>query len=179
MAREIDLNEVLPEIPRTVIPEDVYRCEIEVMDGGAGDDRSLTVSAAGFLLFLKVHVKVLSGKYRGTVIFDNINVEIDVKPPREKLANFEKAAEMGQARVRAIVESAYLIKPTDDSKRARAQRIIKNWGAIDGLRVWARIGIKPASGGYSERNEVISIVRPGDPDWRSGGHEEMDDDIPL
>jgi hypothetical protein len=177
MAREIDLNEVPPEIPRTVIPEDVYRCEYEVIDGGAGTDRSLTVSQAGFLLFLKTHVKVLSGKYRGTVIFDNINVEIDAQPTREKLSNFEKAVEMGQARVRAIVESARKIRSNDDSKHARLKRKLKGWGDIDGFEVWARIGIKPAKGDYPERNEVVGIVRPGDDDWPSG--YEMDDDIPL
>lgn len=177
MAQAIDLNDVPPEFERTVIPEGTYRCEIEVIDGGAGDDRSLTVSAAGFLLFLKTHVKVLSGKYRGTVIFDQINVEIDKKPPRDKAANYEKAVEMGQARVRAIVEGAYGIKPNDDSRRARPQRKLEGWGEIDGLKVWARIGIKPASGGYSERNEVQSIVRPGDEDWPSG-QDEFDDDIP-
>ena len=81
VTREIDLNEVLPEVERFVIPE------VEVVDGGAGDDGSLTVSAAGYLLYIKAHFKILSGKHRGTVIFDQINVEIDKAPAREKSSN--------------------------------------------------------------------------------------------
>jgi hypothetical protein len=77
----------LPEFERTIIPEGTYRCEVMVIEGGVGDDGSLTVSAAGFLLYLKVHFKILSGKYRGTEVHDQFNVEMDKKPPREKLAN--------------------------------------------------------------------------------------------
>lgn len=90
-----------------------------------------------------------------------------------------KAAAITRSRIRALLESVHGIDPADDSATALAARRIDGWGAIDGLRFCAKIGIEPGglkdktlspqSERYADKNKIKAILTVADADYISPG----------
>lgn len=72
----------------------------------------------------------------------------------------EKAAAVTRSQLRAALESAHGIKPTDDSKEAQAKRSVPSYAAFDGLPVCIKIGIEKGTGGYADKNILRAFVTP-------------------
>lgn len=82
----------------------------------------------------------------------------------------EKAANITRSRLRAMLESARGIMPSDTSADAVAGRRADGWGAFDGLSFCAKIGVEPGglkdktagaqSERYSDKNVIKAVITP-------------------
>lgn len=90
-----------------------------------------------------------------------------------------KAASISRSRLRAMLESAHGIEPTDDSAPAMAKRQVDGWQVFDGLRFCAKIGKEtgdlknkmagPQSERYPDKNTIKAVLTPDDADYISPG----------
>jgi hypothetical protein len=80
-----------------------------------------------------------------------------------------KAAAITGGRLRAMLESAYGIKPSDKSSYAAQIRKVTGFDCFHGLRFIARIGIEPARDGYPARNTILEVITPERPQWHEVG----------
>jgi hypothetical protein len=78
----------------------------------------------------------------------------------------EEAADITRRRLRAILESARGIKPTDVSEAAKAARNAE-YIDFDGLRFMCRLGVEPAQGEYKAKNNIAEVITPDKTQWRS------------
>jgi len=76
-----------------------------------------------------------------------------------------QALDITMSRVRAIIESAKGIDPSDDSKEAMAARDIDDWEDIDGLNVLIRVGIEKGVDPYPDKNKVLTFITPDMDDY--------------
>jgi hypothetical protein len=94
----------------------------------------------------------------------------------------EKAAAITRSRIRALLESVHGIDPSDDSEAAMQKRRIDGWGAIDGLKFCAKLGIEqgglkdktagPQSERYSDKNKIKAILTPADAEYIAPGPQQ-------
>jgi hypothetical protein len=75
-----------------------------------------------------------------------------------------QAADITARRLRAILESARGIKPTDVSEAAKKARVAE-YADFDGVRFMAKIGVEPASGDYKAKNFLAEIITPDRKEW--------------
>ena len=91
----------------------------------------------------------------------------------------EKAANITRSRLRAMLESAHGINAGDNSQAALAKRQVSGWGAFDGLKFCAKIGIEqgglkdksagPASERYTDKNVLKAALTPDDTGYINPG----------
>lgn len=94
----------------------------------------------------------------------------------------QKAAGITRSRIRALLESVHGVDPTDDSETAQTKRRIDGWGALDGLKFCAKIGIEPGglkdktagpqSERYADKNKIKAILTVGDGDYFAPGPQQ-------
>jgi hypothetical protein len=70
------------------------------------------------------------------------------------------AANISRATLRAILESARGIMPTDFSEEAKKARIVSGPGDFDGLEFIAKIGVKKGQNGYADKNVLQVVITP-------------------
>jgi hypothetical protein len=76
-----------------------------------------------------------------------------------------QAADITRSRLRAILESARGIKPTDVSEAAKKARVAE-YRDFDGIRFLAKIGVEPAKGEYRAKNTIAMVITPDMKEWR-------------
>jgi hypothetical protein len=187
----VDLNTVKPL--RDLIPPGVYRLEIAVKRGGAGDGGWLRLAKNQRSLMLELECTVVGGDYAGKKVWDYITVEFDetdalhlspVEP--DKLEKYRTSVRMGLVKLRAIIDSAYGLEPNDDSEEAQAKRKLASYGDIHGLAFYAQIEERAGRDGYGPRNVVDFVITPDLPDYpmqeveqfKRTLEQEMNDAIP-
>lgn len=72
----------------------------------------------------------------------------------------EKGAPVTRSQLRAALESAHGIKPTDTSPEAAAKRSVPSYAAFDGLPVCIKVGIEKGTEGYTDKNILRAFVTP-------------------
>lgn len=78
----------------------------------------------------------------------------------------DTAVSITMRNVRGYLESAYGIKPSDESETAIAARTIEDWPDLDGLEFVALIGIeKDKTGNYPDKNVVRYAITPDNKDY--------------
>ena len=86
----------------------------------------------------------------------------------------KKAAAISRSRLRAMLESANGIEPSDESTKAIAARQVESWGDFDGLRFCARVGLEkgkpknpdyPKGDMYPDKNVLQEAVTPDNKDY--------------
>lgn len=78
-----------------------------------------------------------------------------------------QAVNITRSRVRAMLESAYGIDPTDESDVALSARTIEDWADLDGLEFVAKIGVqKSKNPQYSDKNELKAAVTIDSSDYQ-------------
>jgi hypothetical protein len=75
-----------------------------------------------------------------------------------------QAGDITKKRLRAILESARGVKPTDVSEEAKEKRIAEH-SDFGGICFVAKVGIEPAKGQYKAKNVIASIVTPEKDGW--------------
>jgi hypothetical protein len=75
------------------------------------------------------------------------------------------AADITHRKLRAIIESARGIKPTDVSEAAKKARVVE-YADFNGIRFLAQIGVEPAKGDYRAKNFLAQIITPERKEWQ-------------
>lgn len=92
-----------------------------------------------------------------------------------------KSCAATRATLRAILESAFGVNPTDGSEAALAKRKPAGWQAFDGIRFCAKIGVEkgglkdvaagPDSERYSDKNKLVAAITPDEAKYISPGSQ--------
>jgi hypothetical protein len=190
----IDLSNETRSETDELIPDGVYRLQVEVIPGGYGEDDILKKSDKGTLAYLNITNRVLDeGPYKGQLVRDRIMVETLKDTPSD---GDQWAVKRGRGRVRRIVESARCVDVDHEPVETLSSKLaINSWGDIHGLAYFAQVGIEEANGTFKAHNVVESILTPADKDWpgtpttpatpmraikiAKPARDEMDDSIPF
>jgi hypothetical protein len=78
----------------------------------------------------------------------------------------EQAADITKRRLRAILESARGIKPTDVSEAAKKARVAE-YDDFDGIRFLCKLGVEPARDGYRAKNILAEVITPDRKEWHA------------
>lgn len=70
------------------------------------------------------------------------------------------AANISRATLRAILESARGINPTDFSENAKKARTVKGPEDFNGLEFVGKIGIEKGQNGYADKNTLLMVITP-------------------
>ena len=126
----IDLN-TAQEQTRGPIPPDslvVVRLHIRPpQEGRAGSTPGLTAAQRSSMQYLNCEFEVLAGSYKGNKIWNNYNVE------GAKDEGQRKAVEISMRFLRAMVEAARGILPSDQSPQAVQSRRLQSWMEMDNI----------------------------------------------
>jgi hypothetical protein len=148
----IDLNDAGTQQSRDVIPDNtLVNVVMTVKPGGAGDDGMLTAAKDGNSEHLNCEFTVLDGEHAKRKIFTRLTVTGK---------NHAQAIGISRKTLKAILECARGIKPSDESDAAKAARQVKTWADFDQLRVIARLGVEPPRNGFQAKNFIKEIITP-------------------
>ncbi|MFP5213957.1 MAG: hypothetical protein ACLGPL_11330 [Acidobacteriota bacterium] len=142
-----------------LIPKDtICKLQINIRPGNAGPDGWLTASqAAGSdVLYLSCEFTVLEGPFAKRKFWQNLT--FSGGKVNEKGSSV--AGEITRSTLRAMLESARNILPTDMSEKALAARRVQSFEEFDGLVFAAKIGIEKGKDGYEDKNKLASIITP-------------------
>ena len=94
----------------------------------------------------------------------------------------QKAANITRSKLRAMLESAFGVHPGDDSPDAIAKRQVSGWGAFDGLKFCAKVGIEkgglkdktagPNSERYADKNVLKAALTIDESDYINPGPQQ-------
>jgi hypothetical protein len=202
----LDLSNAGPQADRTPVPAGVYKLRASLKDGTAGPDFQLKpVKNKPAKLMLVMECSIIDNpKYDGKRVWDYLTVELDrsqfLQPPAD-LADLEFAVRQGQAKLKAIIQSACGLKRDDNSEAAQAIiRRFSSYSNFDGIEFYAQVEVMPAKGEFKAKNTIDFIVLPNDPDYpehkssngsgavvttgpapqtRKGVDDDMDDELPY
>jgi hypothetical protein len=154
-----DFNDAPSQQNFDLIPDKTMAVvQMRIEEGGAGKDGLLTRSSNGQAELLKCELVIVEGKYANRKLWANMVVSGTTE-------GHEQAADITRGRLRAILESARGIKPTDLSEAAKKARQITGYADFNGIRFWALIGIEPAKGDYRAKNILLSAITPDQKGW--------------
>lgn len=129
-----------------------------VRPGNAGEGGWLKRSKSGDSAALDCEFTIVDGQFAKRKFWGLFTIEGTTE-------GHAKAADISASRLRAILESARGIQPSDQSDSAKAARKVGSWGDFDGLRFVAKIGIEKGSGNYKDKNMLASAVTPDRQAW--------------
>lgn len=133
--------------------------QITVRPGHAGDGGWLKRSKAGDCLMIDAEFVIVDGPFAKRKFWSQLTVDGETEGQK-------KAVEISVARLRGILESAFGVRPDDESDKAMAKRRISSYGDIDGLRFWAVVGIEKGKDGYKDKNNIKTVLTPDRSDWQ-------------
>ena len=94
----------------------------------------------------------------------------------------QKAANITRSKLRAMLESAFAIHPGDDTQDAVTKRQVSGWGAFDGLKFCAKIGVEqgglkdktagPNSERWPDKNVLKAAITPDESDYINPGPQQ-------
>jgi hypothetical protein len=130
-----------------------------------GDDDVLKRSKDGRSQYLDLEFILVDTKHAKMKFWQNLLLAGETD-------GHKQMAEKSKSILKAILDSAYGLKPDDKSAEARAKRK-KELTEFDGLRFLVKVGIekgKPKSAGssetYKDRNVIDTIITPDKPEYR-------------
>lgn len=137
--------------------------------------------ASSGLLGLDCEFEVVGGSFAGKHIWENLWL-----PPNMQQIQLSKgqhgACEGGVAKMRAILEAARNISPSDQSQAARNARTMRAWNDLNGLEFGVVVGVqKIKAGDQYVNNSIKKIVTPDDERYQhvmSGGEIISDKPVP-
>jgi hypothetical protein len=155
-----NFNEAEEQTSFDVIPAGtICALQLTLRPGGAGENSWLKTSKDENSAMLDCEFIILDGQYAKRKLWSNYTISGTTE-------GHAKASAISRSRLRAILESAHGIKPSDKSEHAAQMRKVTGFDAFDGLRFVAKIGVEPARDGYPARNTILEVITPDRPQWR-------------
>jgi hypothetical protein len=150
-----------------LIPADtIATVQLTIRPGGAGEGGLLKRSKDGGCEMIDAEFVVVDGPHAKRKLWENLVISGTTD-------GHAKAAEISRGKLRAMLESARGIKPSDTSAEARKARTAE-LGDFDGLRFIARIGIEKGrqkndgtGDSYPDRNIIAAVITPDRKDWHT------------
>jgi hypothetical protein len=137
---------------------------IHIRAGNAGEDGLLKRSANGECEMLDLEFIVLDTQYKGRRFWDNLILA-------GKTDGQKKMALDSLGVLKAILDSAFNLKPKDVSAEARARRTV-GLKQFEGMCFIAKIGVEKGtaktdgSGGFwPDKNRLAGVITPDKKDW--------------
>lgn len=155
-----DLNTAEAAAPReTLIPHGtIVPVHMTVRPGGAGENGWLKRSAKGALM-IDAEFTVLEGEFAKRKFWSYFVLDGETDGQKS-------AGAISRSNIRAIVESAKGIKPSDADERAVAGRRLNGYEDLDGLRFWCAVKLEKGQDGYKDKNQFSYAVTPDRKEWR-------------
>ena len=136
---------------------------IHIRARGVGEEGMLKRNKAGDAEMLDLEFTVIDGTYKGRKFWNNLLL-VGTTDGQKKMA----AGNLGV--LKAVLDSALGLKPSDVSAEARAARTVSvKW--FDGKSFIAKIGIEAGgrkndgSGNYPDKNILAGVITPDKTDW--------------
>jgi len=153
-----------------LIPKDTTAFVVlSVRPGGQGEGGWLKANKDGSCLMLDLEFTVDGGPYDRRKFWTYLVVEGETDGQKE-------AANISRSKLRAILESARGVSPTDTSDAAIAARRASSYADFDVLRFPTKIDVekgKAKNDGsgerYDDKNALGVVLTPGDEDYLSPG----------
>lgn len=158
MSDRIDFNAVGARTPDLIPAGTIVKVRMLVKNGGYGPDGTLTKSKQTGVLYINALLIVLEGAYAARQICARLGVQ-EGEPGREPGQWVQK----GLRQLRAILESARNVRPTDMSESAKEKRRIRSYQDFDHLEFLIKVGVEnPHDPRFSPQNYLRYVVTP---DW--------------
>lgn len=140
----------------------VVKVRLTIRPGGVGPEGWVTQSRTSDAQYLNTEAVVLDGPHARRRIYTRIGLR-----GKGGAGADDAYGNRGRSLIRGILESARGIASKDSSDRARAARVIRGYGDLNGLEFVARIGIdKDKSTPTDEgRNSISAAIGPDHPDY--------------
>jgi hypothetical protein len=150
-----------------LIPQDtVATVNIHIRSGGAGEDGMLKRSKSGDCEMLDLEFTILDGQYKSRKFWTNLVLSGTTDGQ-------QKMAEGNRGTLKAILDSALGLKPTDVSAEARAARTV-SLKKFEGMAFIAKVGIEKGgakndgSGTFwPDKNILAGVITPDKTGWHS------------
>ena len=157
-----DFNDAEQQTSFDLIPKGtVAKVRMTIKPGGHDDaargwtDGYATESFDTGAVYLAAEFVVLAGEYAKRKLWSNIGLH---SPKGDAWAN------MGRTFIRAVLNSAYGVLPSDQSPEAQNARRIASFAALDGIEFVARIDVEKDSKGEN-RNVIKLAIEPDHKDY--------------
>jgi hypothetical protein len=154
-----DYNNAGEQRSFAIIPDGtIVVVQMNVRPGNAGTDGLLKRSQNGKCEGLDAEFIVVEGEhYKGR--FWSFMVVSGTED------GHAQAADITARKLRAILESARGIKPTDVSEAAKKARIAE-YTDFDGMRFMCKLGVEPPRGEFKAKNILGEVITPDRKEWR-------------
>jgi hypothetical protein len=171
-----DFNDAEPQRAGSfeLIPEGTIVLVVsKLRPGGFGHGNWLKNNNDGTCLMADFEFVIDGGEYDRRKIWSMWVVEGETDGQK-------KAANISRSRLRAMLESAHGVDPSDDSPNAMAARSVAGWQGFDGIKFCARVGIEkgglkdktqPNGERYPDKN-ILYPVTPDDDDYIAPGPQQ-------
>ena len=131
-----------------------------------------TLSKAGTSIYLACEFVILSGEYEHRKVWSNIGLcNMNSRLGTEG----DRYADIGRSMIKAILDSANSLHPTDKSPKAEKLRTIKSFADLDNLIFVAEITIDDR--GNKPRNEIKTIITPDHAKYSEHIKKQTDDNF--
>lgn len=150
-----DFGNAATQSGNTLIPKNtIARLVMSLRPGGHGEGGWLRQNKAGNALMLDCEFTVAEGEFARRKFWSLFTVEGETEGQ-------QKAVEISRSNIRAILESARNVKPSDLSADAAIKRRINSWGDLDGIEFIGIIGVEEdKTGQYGDKNRLSAAVTP-------------------
>ncbi len=154
-----DYNQAGEQRSFDVIPDKtVAVVQLTIRPGAAGPDGILRRSKTGEAEMLDCELIVVGGPYDKRKFWELMTLSGTTD-------GHAQAADISHSKLRAILEFARGIKPTDVSEAAKKARVAE-YADFDGIRFVAQIGVEPAKGDYRAKNFLAQVITPDRKEWQ-------------
>ena len=136
----------------------LVKVALTIRPGGAGPEGWLTQSRTSSALYLNTEAVVLEGPHARRRIYTRIGFKGKSVNERGE----DSYANRGRALIRGILESARGIRASDQSEAARAARMIRSLGDLNGLDFVAKVGVEKDRNNPDDagRNVIKAAIGP-------------------
>jgi hypothetical protein len=153
-----DFNTAKEQMDFDIVPAGTIAVvQMNIRAGECGEDGILSRSKSGEAEGLDTVFTIVDGKYtkRKFFAFQVVSGTTD---------GHATAGQITHSKLRAILESARGIKPTDVSEAAKKARSA-SYVDFDGIRFIARIGVEKGTNGYKDKNVLERVITPEMKEW--------------
>ena len=160
----LDVNNAGEQKEYTIIPRGEIVCiQLIIRPGGYdtqkqfGIEGQVATQGPSGAIYLDCECAILGGEYNKRRVWHKIGLWTDKGP---------EWALQGRAFIRALLNSATGINPTDQSPTAKQARTIKRFEDLENRPFVARIGVE-IDAQYGPKNKIDIIIQPGHPAYSS------------
>jgi hypothetical protein len=159
-----DYSDAKPPKIDLIPPDTIATVSMHIRAGGVGEDELLTRSGAGDCEMLNLEFVVLDGTYKGRKFW----MYLVLDGTKEGHA---RAADISRVTLRAILDSALGLEPTDMSAEAHAARTV-SLKKFNGIAFVAKIGIEKGGPNnkkigefWPDKNILAGVITKDKKDW--------------